>query len=358
MKKLYWLAVQPTPYNYNLYKSLNTSELIKFNICYSKQREKNLPFDYQDIIFENDYFFRRFLGIDFRIIWLSMHSANEFMVVGWNDLTKIIVMVIRRIFRMKYFFWTDSVNVSKTKSNSYLSLKFKQWILKGARFIYTTGNFGVDKMIQSGLSKDDKKIISLPFFVEIPEYFDIRVFDSGTDTLRLLHLSRLIEGKGLYNTIKAIKLLTDEGYRVELKVGGVGKEHKNLEMFIHDQGVEDQVRLLGWLDSIDKADAVKKAHLLIHAVDQHDPFPLVVLESLANGLPVIGTELAGSVSDRVQTGFNGIVVETSADSIADGIKKVYHEFSVKELSKNAREESLNWPANKGLAILENTLGKC
>lgn len=355
MKKLYWLAVQPTPYNYNLFKGLKESDLIDFKFCYSYRMHQNLPFDYKSILFEDDYFFRKVFGIDVRIVSQAFSSRVDFMVVGWNDLTKVIIMVIRKVLKRRYFFWTDSVNVESTLSTNKYLYRFKKWLLNGATKVFTTGEFGVEKMMASGLVIDRTKITSLPFFVEIPDHVISRSFMPDTDTLRLLQLSRVVFGKGLFNSVDAIALLIHKGLKVNYTIGGVGDEMENLKDYIAQKGMSNHVTLLGWLDSKSKSKAMNESHVLLHAVDAHDPFPLVVLESLAYGLPVVGTKLAGSVSDRVITGFNGVIVESNPTSIAEGISKLFGQYDINSLSVNARQESLKWPSSLGLKIVEDAI---
>jgi len=193
-------------------------------------------------------------------------------------------------------------------------------------------------------------------FVEIPEKSVLRNFNPAKETLQILQLARLVEGKGIYNTIKAIQILIKEGYKIVYSIGGVGEEKDKIKALILEENLQEHIILLGWLDAESKKRSVENAHVLIHAVDRHDPFPLVVLESLAQGLPVIGSKLAGSVSDRVISGHNGVVVKSDVQSIVNGIRKIFDEYNVNELSKNAILESKKWPTSLGLKIIEEIIG--
>lgn len=355
MRKIYWLAVQPTPYNFNFFKGLKKSQNFDFRICYSYRTEKNLPFSIKGIVVEDDYFFNKILWIDFSILRKAVFSKDEFMVVGWNDMTIILVMVLRRILKKPYYFWTDSVDPEKTKQNKRLVFKLKKWFLRGAKIVFTTGEFGVQKMIESQLVTDKNKIVALPFFVELHPKYTAREFNPQIDTLKLLQLSRLVIGKGIFNAIDGIGLLLDKEYKVNFAIGGIGEEKENLTNYITKKGLSKHITLLGWLDTESKRNRMLESHALLHAVDEHDPFPLVVLESLADGLPVIGTKLAGSVSDRVITGVNGIIVKSDPQSIANGILELYTKYNIKDLSKNARNLSMEWPSSRGLEIIEKTI---
>lgn len=52
-------------------------------------------------------------------------------------------------------------------------------------------------------------------------------------------------------------------------------------------------------------------------------FPLVLMEALQNGTPVLTTPFNGSVYELVQHNFNGIIVEKNVNTFADALNKIY-----------------------------------
>ena len=57
---------------------------------------------------------------------------------------------------------------------------------------------------------------------------------------------------------------------------------------------------------------------------EYDPWPLVIAESVASGLPVVCTEACGSHADLVRSHYNGVVCGTNdAESIANGMVWVH-----------------------------------
>lgn len=354
-KKVYWIAVQPTPYNFYLYQNLKKSEVFDFKFCYSIKQEKNLPFDFEKISFSDDYFFNRWLGLDLTILRKSFDKDSVFVVVGWEDINKLLILLIRRILGLPYAFWTDSINpVTTLQSNTFF--KIKKWLLKKSDVLFTTGNFGVQKMLETELFTDKDRLVALPFFVELPTNFEKKSYIPDQEPLKILLLARLMPGKGIINSIMAIAQLQKEGYDVILNIGGIGSYKDVLEEVINKEMLTDRVHLLGWLDAKKIVEYRTSSHVLLHAVDAHDPFPLVVLESLANGLPVIGTNLAGSVSDRVINGYNGYICNSiNPSDIAASIKNVIVSKNLSELSANARKTAEEWPGDKGLEIVETAL---
>lgn len=361
--KINWIAVQPTPYNKYFFDELKRSELYNFQLYYSMEKVKNLPFK-QKLIEREDEIVNESLLIDWKLILRAFKRSEIFVCVGWETKTKLLVLFIRSLLKLPYGFWTDSVKTKELNRNTF-SFKIKQFLLKNATAVFTTGDFGVKQMKESGLFTDEEKLISLPFFVPLSEtqkitskgYTDNHKVDID---IKFLTLSRLIARKGLEDTIEVVRLLKEKNIRAELYIGGLGELKDKLKALIVEKSLEDRVFLLGWLDAENLVKYRNKCNIALHLVNDLDPFPLTVLESLAFGLPVIGTDVAGSVVDRVKNGVNGYIVPPSSpETVADLIleERLYTPEKLFRLSKNARILSENWPVHKGRKIVEKGLMK-
>lgn len=75
---------------------------------------------------------------------------------------------------------------------------------------------------------------------------------------------------------------------------------------------------------------------------EYDPWPLVIAEACATGLPVVCTEACGSHADLVRSYFNGVVCGTNdAESIAAGMLWVHR-----------NEERISEIGRRGMALVE------
>jgi glycosyltransferase involved in cell wall biosynthesis len=70
-----------------------------------------------------------------------------------------------------------------------------------------------------------------------------------------------------------------------------------------------------------------------------DPWPLVVVESSAAGLPVLCTESCGSAVELVRSYFNGLTVATAdIDALAGGMRWMHdHAGELSEMGRRGRE---------------------
>lgn len=348
-QRITWLMVHPTPYNSHLLACLRASRTYDLRVYYVRERVQHLNWG------ESGDGKVLQLRRDWRLILSVLTSPDLVIFTGWADVIAVIGLLIRRLRRLPYGFWTDSVKSSHSKRFlNGAKNKFKHWLLKKACIVFTTGDFGVRRMIASGLFNDKARLFSLPFFVPIPE--EITQLSVPTkEEINLLILSRLIERKGIDVAIRSIKVLKDTGLNARLYIGGTGPLDSKLKGLVTSLGLDSHVIFLGWLDETAKIEIRKQSHFALHPVTEMDPYPLVVLESLAMGLPVIGSILAGSVADRVVDGVNGYEMRSSSvKEVAEVIRRAVNEATrYQQMCINARTMAAAWDCNKARQLFEH-----
>lgn len=115
----------------------------------------------------------------------------------------------------------------------------------------------------------------------------------GRDRRMLLFLSRITPKKGLLLLIRAIFALRTDAAAWLLVIAGVDEfDHKReVEGLIAELGVEQHVKVMGPLFGQPKRDAFDAAELFV-LPSQSEGSPVVVLDSLGAGVPVITTKAA------------------------------------------------------------------
>jgi glycosyltransferase involved in cell wall biosynthesis len=128
---------------------------------------------------------------------------------------------------------------------------------------------------------------------------------------KLLFLSNLIESKGVYVLLKALKILNAEGVKFQCNfVGGEGDiSSVKLNSKITDFNLEHCVRYLGEKHHHEKYEISQKSNIFILPTYYHNEcFPLVLLEAMQFGLPIISSN-EGGIPDIVKDGETGFIVE-------------------------------------------------
>lgn len=143
---------------------------------------------------------------------------------------------------------------------------------------------------------------------------------------QILFLSNLIESKGVFVLIDACRVLRDKGF--EFKCVFVGNQSKNLSYaqfddYVRKCGVADCVFRKGPLYSEDKRKIFSESDIFVFPTYyENETFGLVLLEAMANSLPVV-TCAEGAISDIVSDTLTGYIVpQKDSATLAVAIQKL------------------------------------
>lgn len=141
------------------------------------------------------------------------------------------------------------------------------------------------------------------------------------DRPRLVTIGRLVEQKGQLILIDAAAKLKQQHIQFELVIVGDGPMRGSLEQAIRERGLEDHVRLAGWADNAQVRRHLQDAQALV-LPSFTEGLPVVIMEALAMGRPVISTFVAG-IPELVKPGVNGWLIPAgSVDALAHAMQQV------------------------------------
>ncbi len=126
------------------------------------------------------------------------------------------------------------------------------------------------------------------------------------DAPRLVNIGRLCAQKGQLLLVEAAARLKAEGLRFELVLVGDGEMRPPIEAAIARHGLQDTVRITGWISS----DEVRRELLSARALVMPsfaEGLPVVIMEAMAVGRPVVTTRIAG-IPELVREGVDGWLV--------------------------------------------------
>jgi glycosyltransferase involved in cell wall biosynthesis len=165
----------------------------------------------------------------------------------------------------------------------------------------------------------------------------------------VLYTGRLLALKGMEVLMKSIKLtlLKCDAFFLIAGTGDIGKWERLLS------GVpEDNYKFLGYVDytKIDSLYANADIFLLPSLTES---FPLVILEAMASGVPVIATKVGG-IPEMIDDEENGILIEPNNPVILSEsiVRLLQNQALRKNISQNARAKVVNYFTSKIMA--ENT----
>jgi glycosyltransferase involved in cell wall biosynthesis len=117
--------------------------------------------------------------------------------------------------------------------------------------------------------------------------------------LQILFLGNLIERNGISDFLEALALLSREETGWRAVIAGAGERQLYADK-ARDLGLGDRVDLVGWVDQTRAQDLVRQSDMLV-LPSYDEGLPLVILEALGAGLPVICTPV-GSIPETLCDG--------------------------------------------------------
>lgn len=132
-----------------------------------------------------------------------------------------------------------------------------------------------------------------------------RILISDADPL-IAYVGRLDPEKGVNVLLQAMVHVLKSFPNARLAIGGKGLEQDSLEQQARTLGVEPQVRFLGYLAGPALETLYKISDVLV-CPSTYEPFGIVPLEGMTNGLPVVASD-TGGMSEIVVHGETGIKV--------------------------------------------------
>lgn len=225
--------------------------------------------------------------------------------------------------RRPWVFWTNTL---PAPSDPFYWRAVRRWFLSRSSLCLASGEAGRAALLEQGVRRERTQV--LPFVVDtawITREVDrisgedpgLKTGPDGRAAMRcklgiapgvraLLFVGQMIRRKGIDVLLDALALLQQmPGPRPLLLAIGDGAELADFRAQATRLGIDEWVRFIPSMDNsgLPRYWAAADAFVLPSRVDA---WPVVVVEALAAGLPVIGTDACGSVRDLV-TPSNGFV---------------------------------------------------
>lgn len=158
--------------------------------------------------------------------------------------------------------------------------------------------------------------------------------DLPDQCVQFVAVGRFTVQKNYILMLRAFEAVNEHFPNTCLKIIGVGETFDEVKKYISDHNMGDAVELTGSVPDV--MPYLDQSHIYLMSSDW-EGLPQTVLEAMAMGLPIVSTK-AGGVSDVVQEGENGLLVECgdmrglieSMEKLIQS-KKLRNQFSEKSL---------------------------
>ena len=130
--------------------------------------------------------------------------------------------------------------------------------------------------------------------------------------IQLLTVARLVEKKGVKYGIQAVANVLKKYPKIEYNIVGDGVLKNELAQLINELNLNNHVKLLGWKEQGDIVSLMKDSDILLMPSvtakeGDQEGIPVVLMEALAQGLPVLSTYHSG-IPELIQDEVSGYLV--------------------------------------------------
>ena len=196
-----------------------------------------------------------------------------------------------------------------------LALKEK---IAGAEFVTAISHFTAGQLMRWADPVDWHKISVVHMALQ-PSYIDPAT-PIDLESRNLVVVGRLSAQKGHMLILDAFAKVLKDSPDATLTLVGDGELRGLVEARIAELGIGDEVTITGWANEQGVKDHITKARALVLG-SFAEGLPVVLMEALALGRPVVTTSIAG-IPELVSEGVGGYIVPSgSVEHLAEGMRR-------------------------------------
>lgn len=214
--------------------------------------------------------------------------------------------------------------------NEYFGPRYRELVIRATERLsaatVVNSRRVADSLVRRGIA-------SRPHLVVIYNGIDISLFHSSAEARKdvrgslglvdedfvWLTIGRLAEQKAYPSLFQAFSAVVDDVPRSKMLVAGRGPLQAELESVVRRSGLQASISFLGFRSDVTSLLAAADALVM---ASRYEGMPNAVMEALASGLPVVGTDVGG-MPELVKEGVNGYLVPPAEpDALASAMTKL------------------------------------
>ncbi len=163
-----------------------------------------------------------------------------------------------------------------------------------------------------------------------------QTYISPDGNLRILYVGNLRGEKGTKYLIQAVASLTKFNKDIKLELLGDGPEKDKLTGMIDDMGLGRHINMHGHITDESRLNSFYRSADMIVLPSLSEGLPKVILEAMANGIPIIATRVGG-IPTFIKDGIDGLLIPPAdTDAIVNAIQRLASDVELrKRLATNA-----------------------
>ena len=246
--------------------------------------------------------------IFFNVIYTLLKFREVDLVhVQWPIPNALGALLLKKIYGIPYINTIHGEEVYLSKR--FHTLPILRYLVNNSSKSITNSSGTLKICLDSNLNKERLEVI--PFGVDT-DFFKPLNLDRDENIFQILAVGYLIERKGFEYLIKAMKEVLTKHENVQLKIVGSGPLETRLNNIITDMDLNENVEIIKNVsdEELLKLYNLSDLFVLPSVVDSQgntEGLGVVLLEAMACGLPVIGSDVGG-IPDIIQNMETGLLV--------------------------------------------------
>jgi len=269
-----------------------------------------------------------------------------FLTVGWTYPTTLAVLALRKWHKKPVVLWDEAIPHPPTWLKRVLTplirkilASYDGYLTAGPRTAEYLASYGADlrKTYVVGQAAVDRAFFERELKIAREKKEEIKKKIAGSpDKKVVLFSGQLIVRKGVLILVEAFRRVKREFAGAALVILGTGPLKAKILAYLTEKQIDDVI-LAGFLPPEEFISYYAIADLFV-LPSLYDCFPIVIIEAMHSGLPIVTTRQVGSVGNLVLHGENGLVVEPGdPEQLAHAMLRLLTDQELRE--KMGREAS-------------------
>lgn len=208
--------------------------------------------------------------------------------------------------------------------NGFLRKFFTKIVVRNAKLVTTVTENLANAMKAHGLKNDN--------YVVLPNVVNLDMFhiskkntDATGHVPTIIHISCFEDkSKNISGLLESLKIINDKGIDFQCTLIGEGMDFEMMKQKAESMQLINKVSFTGLLEGQALADELSSGDFLVLS-SNYENMPVVILEALASGLPVVSTNVGGIKEMIDET--KGILVEPrNQEALAEAIIKMIETY--------------------------------
>lgn len=264
-----------------------------------------------------------------------------------------VFMLLFKLFNKKYIIHLHGKGINDKVNSSNLWRAYYKFVFAKSHVICMS-----ERLIKDIDLIYNKKPYLVPYGIETHNFQHDK--KKNKEKLNILFLSNFYIQKGIFDFLEAIKILS-RNTEIKFEALVVGNSTRDLSAselieIVKKNEMGKWIKILGPKYGRDKNDILNKSDLFVFPTYyDNEAFPIVNIEAMAAGMPVISTN-EGGIPDIIGDGVNGYLVEKNEpEQLAWKIKTLLENRTLRETMGKANKKKFEMNYTKDR--FENNISK-